>query len=500
MAASVRAPQAPAVPGLLLAQALPPVGATAALWAAGGDAGWPHGALLALCIGGVAAASAALLSPRRKGRAGWAVAGAALWTAACGCALGLAFAWGRGEPAEPSALPGWLLRGLPSAGLGVLLLAAGGLLFGRLAAGRPLRSAPDPVHWLLGTCLLGLPAVALGVACALAGPWPARAAAALLASAAGAFWPAWAAAEPAGRPSTRVRYRLRDAGVLPRPRPRVELGGAGRVPRRTAEPAGGPPPRRGRRQGRRWRWRPQALWAQARRAAHGGALPVTVRVVSARTSAARLLALYAYGGLCSGPALLLLLLGARAAEVWLAPARLGPAGLGLVLGTDAAVLLACVGLALRSGLVHHLELTLPRPRALPAVLAGLAALLALRFGGPGWGAALGHGVAGALVAAHAWPVLLVFCLVLPVVQAAFFFGLMQTRLGEVRPAWESAVLPAAALAVSGPLTGVPLPALLPAFLLGLVLAWTRQRAGAATVALALGAANLAALELLLAGR
>jgi membrane protease YdiL (CAAX protease family) len=226
--------------------------------------------------------------------------------------------------------------------------------------------------------------------------------------------------------------------------------------------------------------------------------PVTVRAVSPRTGALRLLALYAYAALCSAPAAVLLLLGGRGARAWADPAALGPAGQAGVLLAAALALGACTALALRSGFAHPLELGLPRPRPVPVAAGAVAAFLALRFGGPDLTPVFRHGVAGALLGAHhPVPLWLLCCLLLPAAQAAFFFGFLQTRLQECTPVWAAAVLPAAAFAISGPVTAVPLPGLVPAFALGLVLVGVRRATGAAGAALALAvgaAATLIALH------
>ncbi len=230
---------------------------------------------------------------------------------------------------------------------------------------------------------------------------------------------------------------------------------------------------------------------------------MTVRLVPPRAAALRLLALYAYAGLCSGPAAVILLLGPRGAEAWADPARLSPGAQGAVLGLAAASLAACVALALRSLLLHPLELLLPRLRAVPVALAAAATALAVRFGGLHGGSALARGVAGALWAGHGHHLALLVGLavvVLPALQAAFFFGLLQTRLEECLPLWAALVLPAAAFALSGPVTGVPMPALPAALLLGLLLAWTRREAGAAGSAAALAAGTAVAMALALVVR
>ncbi len=221
---------------------------------------------------------------------------------------------------------------------------------------------------------------------------------------------------------------------------------------------------------------------------------MTVRLVSPRTGALRLLALYAYGALCSAPAAVLLLLGPRGARAWADPAALGAAAATGVLLAAALALACCTALALRSGFAHPLELVLPRPRALAVAAGAAAAFLALRFGGPALAPVFRHGVAGALLGTHqAVPLWILCCVLLPAAQAAFFFGFLQTRLQECAPVWAAVVLPAAAFAASGPVTAVPLPGLLPAFALGLVLVWVRRAAGAPGTALALAVGAAVAL-------
>jgi len=596
-----------------------------ALWATGAGTRSAAGLASAAACVWATAALAALASPGRGGV--WTLAGAAVFTAGAGAAAELAAHWMRAEPDTLHALLHWLL-GAPLPLLPALAaVALGGLVFGRLASGRRLERRVDPVHWILGALLLALPGVVLLTGGALSGAWGARAAAALIAAVAGAFWPRWAAAEPrpvsrrvkAGSwrlsPEAAVRLRARRAAAgragrrlragkgravprgaaygagppvavpgrggaaaersvrapasvapprapaVPAPlRPEVpaalaaaalpdagpsaspstgSLGPGSSSAARQLEPEPAPmpprhpaalapsgdgraaaaplPPRHSRRRrsgrgrvptvaprGPRPTLRPpggipgylRTLRAAATRIPeHGGALPLAVRTASPRSNALRLAALYTGAALIGGPALLFCLVGRRAAWLWLLPTGLPPGARLLALVLAAAAPAAGVALALRTRLLHPLELALPRPKALYTALGAAGAALVFRLGlGAAYGPA-GSLAGSLLLAHHVWTTAAATCLLLPAAQAAFYFGLLQTRLAEVLPPWAAFLLPAAAFALSGPVTGAPLPGLPLGLALGLWLVWLRGRCGATGVAIALVVGNAAAIAM-----
>ena len=383
--------------------ALPAVLGATALWASGAGTGsvaaW---AAAAACVWGATSLSALGVPTVRGG--GRALVGGAAFTAATAAAGLAVLPWLRAQPETLRALAPWVAHGLAYLLPAILLLALGGWACGRLVCNGGIGQT-DPVHWLLGALGIAALGIVLGTVGALAGPWGARGAAAVLASVAGAFWPWWATVEAGRRPGPRARYRPTPAAARRlralgrRRRPATSAGDRG--PATAARTGGHPPlprvvpPRRRRRRRPRWGRALRAAWERQRRRAaqalgglwrqasldpeEGGALPVAVRLVSARANTLRLIALYACAGLCGGPALLFLLMGPRAAWMWLLPQGLPVAGRVLVLVAAVVAPAACVAVALRTRLLHPIELALPVPpwRWTAIAAAGTVLLLAL---------------------------------------------------------------------------------------------------------------------------
>lgn len=212
-----------------------------------------------------------------------------------------------------------------------------------------------------------------------------------------------------------------------------------------------------------------------------------------------LLTLYVAGAVFGPATLLALVLGRRFAWVWILPAHLSVGQRLAALGLAFAVPATLTALALALRWVHPLELTLPRPHALWTPLAAVGATALVL-----WGAAAaygpGPGVAASLLAAgRAAPVWLVGGLLLPVAQAAFYFGVLPARLVPGPPRWATLGVVAGAFALSGLSSAAPLPAFGLALLLGLWLEAVRPNCGSTGVACALVVANLVALGLRLHG-
>lgn len=352
----------------------------------------------------------------------------------------------------------------------VVLVAAGGLVAGRLASGQALVARLDPLHWLLGAVLAGIVGLPLGTAADMVGHWLAPAAACWLMAAATMFWTLWARAEVvAAVPAALPAHRGRPQGARHRfPRRR----------RRSHAPLPDP---------RIWA---ETVWTVICARPEGRPLPVQIALADARTSLARLLGLYAWTALGAAPLLLLLLLGSRAGWLWIDPSRL-PApwpAIALVLGL--LTLALPTALAIRRGFLHPQELLRPLPRALPWLAATAGTLLLTLLGGAHLDR---RGVLGAL---HLAPVANAAVLVaLAAVTTAFCQGLLQTRLEDLFPNWISVGVPALVLAISGTALRLPLPAPPMAFVLGIWLGIARRMQGviATTAALAVAWALTAVL-------
>ena len=512
----------PVLPAVLVAL---PV-AAALLWAVAAAPGSQRAeALTGLLLWAALSAGALLAGARLR----WVAVGSLAAALSCWAAFTLGRAWWQSFPLDIHAMAGWLVRGLGALSLATAVLAAGGCLCGRLARGVPLRHTANPGHWLLGVALFGVVAIPIDTGATLAGPGWARGSAALLATAYGWFLTRWAARESdAAAPPARSWQLVRPL-VLPRRKhrrqrpaaPPAPAPGHGRrpgpsrsragTPRRQAAPPP-PQPSLGPRRGRRHkRWLPPGVGLPLRRPtlvvpnlravwhtlSHSTAEPGAgaigaIRTTPARTQALRLVALYGYAGIASGSLALLALGGRQAGTLWLQPAAVRP---GLAVVALVASLVAVGGsvlMALRSRLLHPLELVLPRP---PLLLLGVftagAALLA-------WaGSAPTRGLAAGLLHVHAMVTLMLLDgLLLPTALVGLCFGLLQTRLDDLLPPWQAALVPAVVFALSGSLAHTPVPPFSLAVLLGLWLGWARRRTGAAGAAAALVVGNLVAFLLL----
>ncbi len=451
------------------------VAGPALLHAAGGtpdNAGHLFGDLAVLVA--IAAISAGTASRRVHGAASLA-AGAAL-VAFTAPALLL----GRQQWLSPApnahGLLSWTMRGLPSLGAAALLITVAGVLCGRFANARGLRPLPEPAHWLAGTVWVGLAAVLLGTALALAGGWGLYLAPAWIAQGLGLFWTLWAQHEPL--PATPPSAAARRPGFQPghmRAAHRTRVRGGPFVPRSGLRSM----PQSGLRSALRSMLRYWTVW-------EGRPLAVNLTLVSPRTALVRLLGLYAWCAVVGPVIALALVFGPGAGHLWLDPRTLPPtlAKAALVLGALALAL--PVTLALRTGVLHGQELALPWPRLWPGlgVLAGAGLL--------GWlgGASAGPGEPGVLAALRCNRFELVtLALVLAVLEAVFYQGLLQTRLAELFPLWVAVAIPAVLLALSGPLAGLPLPPVPVMVLVGLWAGGSRPRVGVIGAASALWVAQ-----------
>ncbi len=435
--------------------------------------GMAVGAVVLIACGGLAAwAAAPAVASRRHPFA----AAAVFLLAALSAGAVLRPLWSAPVPTL-HAMAHFLLAALGPLSLAVVLVAAGGLVAGRLASGHAMLSRPDVLHWLGGAVLAGLVGLPLGTAGGLAGHWVAQSTAAWLMAGACAFWTLWARAEPLPAAAPPVAAPARPEGRLPRAiRPsrrgralspaawsaaRAVLSGAWSAIRAVLS----------------------AAWSAARTCPSGRPLPVSVSLADARTRMSRLLGLYCWSAVGAAPLLLLLLLGSRAGWLWLDPARLPARWPALALCLAGLALALPTVLALRRGLLHPREYLWPLPRPLPWLAYSAGAVLLTRLGTAHLG---GRGLAAPL---HLAPLPLAVALgVMAILLTAFLQGLVQTRLQDVFPPWVAVLAPAVVLALSGPVMGLPLPPPAWTLLLGLWLGLSRRVQGTAGTAAALAAA------------
>lgn len=384
-------------------------------------------------------------------------------------------------------MPAYVLHGLGPLFLAVLLVSLGGYFSGRLSAGRHLVGTVDVVHWSLGAVLVCLAGMPPAIAGALAGHWVARAAAAWIMAGACAFWTRWALAEPGAGAEAPVAAVQRPPLATPRRDPTTRRpGGRQRMPRprgrrrsAPAEPFRRPSPQP-------VRVLLTGVWNALRIRPQGRPLPVSVSVIDARARTARLLSLWAWSALGTAPLLLLVVLGGRAGWLWVDPGRLPAPWPVLALGTAFLALALPTALALRRRLIHPLELLLPVPRALPWLAFTAGAFVLERLGT----ATVALGQSGLAAALHGGPLPVIAAIwFLAAAQGAFCQGLLQTRLEDAFPRWIALLAPAVFLALSGPVTGVPLPPPLWTLLLGIWLGLTRRTQGAAGSAASLAVAG-----------